>query len=278
MTQQPKTDKTLAISYFGLRRTIGFIGFLLPLVLSLGKMVIAGAGIEGSISAYYYTSMGAVFVGSLCAIGVFLLWYTYKGHDHVAAIVAGIFAIGVALFPTTPAPQTSAAVLNAFAPVPVSAQNTVGTMHVIFAALFFLTLAYMSIFLFTRTYARKDQNQHRAREFLASAFVTRTDEVDGLKSAKKKRNLIYRICGYTIVACIALMGLNALEKWDLLFWLETVAVMAFGFSWLVKGEAEQIRLRFMRSSKQTAKGDVTAHQGEKTSRVRPWFSRRGRCG
>ena len=257
MTQQPKTDKTLAISYFGLRRTIGFIGFLLPLVLSLGKMVVAGAGIEGSISAYYYTSMGAVFVGSLCAIGVFLLWYTYKGHDHIAAIVAGIFAIGVALFPTTPAKDdtpaqaASASALNVFAPMPASAQNTVGTMHVVFAALFFLTLAYMSIFLFTRTYARKDQ--HRVREFLASAFVTRTDEPDGLRSAKKKRNIIYRICGYTIVACIALMGLNALEKWDLLFWLETVAVMAFGFSWLVKGEAERIHFSFMRSSKQTQK-------------------------
>ena len=247
MNQRSADEHPLAVSYFGLRRTIGFIGFFLPLVLSLGNMFATGPGIEGSISAYYYTVMRDVFVGSLCAIGVFLLWYRYERHDHTAAVLAGIFAIGVALFPT--APEN-----------PTAAQETIRTVHVGFAALFFLTLAYMSIFLFTRTYPNKTRPPSRWRDYFAPLLVTKTVPGEGLEPVKKRRNLIYRICGYTMVVCIALMGLGAIpsigdrfEQWNPTFWLETGAVMAFGFSWLTKGEAEKMRLRFRRRGREPGK-------------------------
>ena len=103
MNRQSGTEHQLAMSYLGLRKAIGFIGVFLPLVLVLGKIFIEGTGIQGSISAYYYTVMRDVFVGSLCAIGVFLMSYRYQKYDTVAAILAGIFAVAVAVFPTAPA-------------------------------------------------------------------------------------------------------------------------------------------------------------------------------
>jgi hypothetical protein len=55
MNRQSGTERSLAMSYLGLRRAIGFIGIFLPLVLASGKIFIEGPGIQGSISAYYYT-------------------------------------------------------------------------------------------------------------------------------------------------------------------------------------------------------------------------------
>ena len=59
---------------------------------------------------------------------------------------------------------------------------------------------------------------------------------------KRLRNKIYRICGVTIVVCLILSPildrvLSAAVRAQLhpLFWLESIAVWAFSFSWLVKG-------------------------------------------
>ena len=70
---QLEANNYLVISYLSLRKAIGFIGLLLPLVLALGNLLLGDAGLETSISLYYYTNMGSVLVGSLCAIGTFLM-------------------------------------------------------------------------------------------------------------------------------------------------------------------------------------------------------------
>src|SRR5215468_1540580 len=94
----------LIISYLGLRKAVGFIGLGLPFVLIFGNQLFPDSPwFQYSISDYYYTHMRNVFVGSLCAIGVFLI--TYRGYDicdRIAGALASVFAIGVALFPTTP--------------------------------------------------------------------------------------------------------------------------------------------------------------------------------
>jgi hypothetical protein len=229
--RQSGTERALAMSYLGLRRAVGCIGIGLPFVLVLGKILIEGPGIQGSISAYYYTVMGNVFVGSLCAIGVFLLSYRYKKYDIIASVLAGIFAIGVALFPT--APELA----------PTATEKAIGTVHVVSAALFFVTLACISLFLFTKTRPDQTLRPHKPMEYLSLFVVTRTKAGQPLNPRKKWRNVIYRICGYTILACIAVMGLVAIpsirdhvKQWYPVFWLESLAVVAFGSSWLIKGE------------------------------------------
>ena len=62
---------------------------------------------------------------------------------------------------------------------------------------------------------------------------------------KTKRNRLYRVCGVVIAICIgiiAILGISAKvdtpgtggSPW--VFWLESIALCAFGLSWLVKGE------------------------------------------
>jgi len=210
MTSENTPVTPLVIGYLALRRAIGVIGTALPFVLVAGKWLIDGWGIQPSISAYYYTSMRDVFVGSICAIGVFLLSYHgYSRADDLAGNLACVFAAGLALFPTSP--LTGASPTQAF----------VGHIHVTLASAFFLTLAYFCLALFRKT-----------------------DPAKAMTARKKERNVVYTVCGYTILACIGLVAIDfaflrgsALQAIDPVFWLESAAVLAFGISWLTKGEA-----------------------------------------
>src|SRR5512143_1409059 len=102
MPKQQK-DSTLVFSYLTLRKAIGALGLALPFVLSFGAFLIFHQPVQNSISHYYWTGMRDVFVGMLFAIGFFLLSYQgYERADRIAGILACVFAVGVALFPTVP--------------------------------------------------------------------------------------------------------------------------------------------------------------------------------
>lgn len=210
MNNVQETNNWLVMSYLNLRRSIGVLGISLPFVVAIGKIVLQSPGILNSISAYYYSIMGDVFVGTLCATGVFL--WSYQGYDRrdaIAATFTALAAIGVALFPTTPA-------IN-----PTVNQTWIGMLHFMFAAAFFLALAYFALVLFRKT----NPNVPATR-------------------MKLMRNKVYTICGYTILAAIALIVAlryppddSAILTMSPVFWLESIACVAFGISWLVKGEA-----------------------------------------
>jgi hypothetical protein len=211
MTQpfQTRDASEYVISYKLLRKAVGVIGVTLPIVLVLGKYIIEGPGIQDSISSYYYTVMRDVFVGSLWAIAIFLM--AYKGpekKDDFYGNLACFCAIGVALFPTKPVPYATVQ------------EVSIGKLHLLFAGAFFLTLAYFCLGLFCKT----DQNREpTSRKFL--------------------RNRIYKICGYLIIGCIALITVfnfffqeTPVSNLNPVFWLESLAIWAFGWSWFTKGE------------------------------------------
>jgi hypothetical protein len=132
---QRRTTQTneLVISYLLLRKTVGWIGMLLPAVLLVGGVAMS-ASRPDSMSGYYYTPMRNVFVGALCALGVFLI--AYDGYDDVdrwITNIAGLGAIGVAFCPTKPAGPMSAS------------QNVLGDFHVGFAACTFTALGLMAL-------------------------------------------------------------------------------------------------------------------------------------
>jgi len=209
MSQQSGPQDPLVLSYLELRKAVGIIGLALPFVLAIGKILVEGPGIQSSVSGYYYTDLRNVFVGSLCAIGVFLLSCRgYDNKDRIAGSVACVFAIGVALFPTTPYADAT------------SQEKLIGALHWSFAALLFLTLAYFSLALFTKTAPNRDPTPQ-----------------------KLQRNIVYRVCGWTILACIFLIAVVALpavktlvERCTPVFWLESLAIVSFGVAWLTKGE------------------------------------------
>jgi hypothetical protein len=214
MKEKVETERPLIISYMTLRKAIGFLGVGLPFVVSLGALIIFRTGIQGSISSYYYTGMRDVFVGVLWTIGFFLL--CYKGYtitDTVAGILGSIFAVGITLFPTAPDQN------------PTAEAVIIGHIHLAFAAMFFLTLIFFSYYLFTKT--SKDPENHP---------VTKR---------KRQRNWVYKVCGVVMAVCIVLIGIyhflpdntaSLFRAYDPIFWLETIAIIAFGISWLIKGE------------------------------------------
>ena len=209
-------NQPLIISYLTLRKAVGILGFMLPIVLLIGNMILSECkDVQNSISDYFYTKMGYVMVGTLCAVGLFM--FCYKGYelkDTIASRVACVFALGIAFFPTTgPDRSTTCNFLQR------NGDHWVSTFHNIFAALFFLTLAYFCLVLFVKT----------------SGHPTKR---------KKERNVVYKICGYIILACIVLLFLyfkidklqEMLKDYKPILILEALALWAFGISWLTKGE------------------------------------------
>lgn len=211
MDQENAAGNSLVISYLELRKAVGYLGIALPFVVSFGAFLLQGQGIQGSISSYYHTEMHDVFVGILCAIGVFLGSYRgYERKDALAGNLACIFAVGVALFPT--------ALDNA-----TSHEKTIATIHAVSASLFFLTISYFALFQFTKT----DPSKTPTRK-------------------KHQRNTVYRICGYTMLTALALILVYSmapdsivarLKKFHPVFWFEAIAIEAFGIAWMTKGEA-----------------------------------------
>ena len=211
------SSNPLVRSYLFLRSGIGIIGVALPVVLVIGAIILDQRfEFLDSMSSYYNSVMRDVFVGSLWAIGIFLICYQYDHLDDLVSTVAGFCAIGLSLFPTPPDVGAT------------EQQVMIGKAHFLFATGFLVALAFMAFFLFTRGNPEKDK-------------VTDTD-----RKRKRRNNLIYRICGITMVACILLAALILFvpylsdNRWQHqyhpIFFIEFIATWAFGWAWFVKGQ------------------------------------------
>ncbi len=210
------SSNALIMSYLSLRIVVGILGIILPIVLFIGTRLIFNCShVQESISAYYHTGMRDAFVGIISAIAVFL--FTYKGYDRtddIAGNCASVFAVGVGFFPSSYFGLKTTCIQHHID------NGIFDVLHLISAALLFLILAYFSFFLFTKT--KGDPTEQ-----------------------KLKRNLIYRVCGILILVCILAIALYVLYlrgrfpylmNLRPIFWLESIALWAFGFSWLTKGE------------------------------------------
>lgn len=201
------------------RRLIGWIGLVLPallVVIAIERDGLARWRSLESISAYYYTGAVAAFVGMLVALALFL--FTYRGFDNphqkadrAVAIVAGLAALAVAFFPTA-APSGMPA-LSWWTP-------TTGVIHHAAALILFAMFSVFALWLF------------RLRP-------------DGTTETTGWRNKVYIACGLAIVACIAWAAYNGYTAREI-FVPESIALVAFSFSWLVKGYAAEALARNVR--------------------------------
>lgn len=205
------------ITYLALRKTVGGLGILFPVILIVGSFTFNGIEnlpncqkFQPSISAYYHTGMRDFFVGILCVIAIVFFAYRSKGdkQDNIAGTIAGIFTLGVAFFPTSV--EESSICMSK-----IIGNSFIGKIHLISAAFLFITLAFFSLILFTKD------------------------------AKRKKSKLIYQLCGSVMLGCIFLIGLyflflkrefSALEYYKPVLWIESIALFAFGISWLRKGE------------------------------------------
>ncbi|MDX2933940.1 hypothetical protein [Streptomyces ipomoeae] len=125
-----------------LRLGVGIIGVLLPLALPLGNWIAArldGHSGEdawpGSMSGSYYTSTRDIFVGALCALGIFLIIYRFNKLNDIMGTIAGCCALGVALSPTSP-------------PGADATESPVAVLHFVFAAALLLAMAAFCLLMY----------------------------------------------------------------------------------------------------------------------------------
>jgi hypothetical protein len=211
-----------ALSYRNMRAITGYVGLTLPVVLLMAGVV--DGHIESSLSAYYYTKVGNVFTGALCVIGVFLLAYrlTAWAVDNIATTLAGIAALGVAFFHAAPQNATLS-------------QLRLADVHLTCAAVLFILLGAISLFLFPN---------------------------DVLPSQRWRANW-YRALGALIWLSIALMPtLSSLassfyNREHVFFILETVCVMAFAASFILKGHGQPGNREFDKAAGQPSHATIS---------------------
>lgn len=247
--QQAQKPGSVVWSVQAVRLFVGWTAIVFPPVLWFGYLFFERTVHPGSISAYYYSSMQNAFVGFLVVLGASLIYYQYRTIDNWVSTIAGLSAIGVAFFPMAPTDHT-----------PTDWQQRVGYAHFAFAATSLIALAVMALFLFTRPARALDQTRvnvsylvHQVPWF-RNLPQTRAQLPQNLTKQKHWRNQVYEICGVIIVLCVVLLALTNFNVLRIpsqvhpVYWLESVAVWAFGVAWIVKGGA------FLRNGPQAQQG------------------------
>ena len=188
------------------RNVLGALGMLLPVISIFSGLFVRQKPDEWwwSISVTYYISPALAIILGACAI--FLLCYrSYKKIDTIINVLSGIFAMCVVLFPCE-GPYGIPYV--GFFQIPVAVSNII---HSASAMLLFALLSYNIGWLFTL-------------------------------GKSEKRNKVYRICSYSMIAIMVIFvlvliagafGLNY-PGW-LVMIVEALLLLFFGFAWLVKG-------------------------------------------
>lgn len=199
-----------------LRATIGWLGMLLPWIV-LFMSGVYEYGFPDSISAtYYLPTCVTPFMIILGSAG--LLLFSYKGYDKqddIVCTVAGAFAIGICLFSCGTKdligmwPELSQLTkVGTFQIIP----SVSGILHNICAIGFFGLLAYNSLFLFTKSGGNMTEN-------------------------KKKRNIIFRVCGIGMtISFLAIIPISIFKWWGGVWIVETIALAFFAISWLTKAD------------------------------------------
>ncbi|HYK70300.1 MAG TPA: hypothetical protein VEV45_20305 [Streptosporangiaceae bacterium] len=247
MDSGAQASNQLLGSYMTLRKAIGWIGICLPFAVFLGNWVIFSQHslgclapisdkLPGSLSGYYYSHMRDAFVGAMWAAGVFLFFY--RGRDWIdrwATNLAGLFALGIALFPTRgPArvPSNSCSPVTPLVAQPAPNAAAISIVHVVSLCGLMLMIAVMAA-RFTRTYSDDE----------IGAMTDEEKEIEQNPSLKRRNNRIYWGCvaGIVVAGAFALaqnffsVSVKANAPW--LLYAETIAFLAFGTAWFVKGRA-----------------------------------------
>ena len=262
----PRSEDEMVTDYLTLRAVIGMIAFFLVPVVYVANWLLftphVGAcfwpnpRLPDSLSGYYYTHMRNLFVGAMCAMGIFLA--AYRGidrRDTWFTNLAGLAAICIAVSPTNPpsyAPNgrnlffTPANVCGPTTPITYNVSTSqkvfgyvhMGSLMVLFAMVFLMVLVQ-----FTLTDQQSSEDPAGGKSTFAARLLKWCKSLFPSGNRKKKRrNLIYVLCAVGILACAALAVISAVSPSigltaHLLLFAECFAFAFFGFAWYVKGAA-----------------------------------------
>lgn len=203
-------------SYLLMRAMVGALGMALPLSLVfVDRLFFTGKPFpRDSLSAYYYSGMRELFVGTLFAIAIFLVTYKVMevNLDNTLSIFAGIAAVGVALFPTGRPTKALA-----FSPLQDRlGEGLVQQVHFGSAVAFIGSLAVLCFYFGLREGRRPARAKRRSPTFW---------------------RWWHWVCAGVIAGSLLFMFVAKLsgQPSKALLMGETISVWAFGTSWLMKG-------------------------------------------
>ena len=188
-----------------LRCLIGAFGMALPIIVVVLSLAY-GYGWPDSISATYFVPTCITpFMIILGAAGILLVCYMgYTVFDNILNTIAGLAAWGICLFPC-------AAQYGKIGTFQLDALLS-DSIHMACALTFFGILAFNSMFQFTKG--------------------------DGNPTPqKKKRNVIFRVCGVGMIASFVLLPLvqyGVIDVPHVIWVIEFIALQFFGISWITK--------------------------------------------
>ena len=198
--------------YMRIRNICGLLGVILPWLALFSAGLTEHPSKEWwySISATYYQS--PALVGVLAPAALVLICYIgYNKMDNWITTLSGVFGLGIVLFPVQVV-WIEPDIPVGFFQLPCYMSNY---FHCVCAALFFLFIAFNSIYLFTKT--------------------------GGNMTPKKiLRNRVYKTCGWGMVALMVVFGITCAipsAPGYITMIVEILLLHLFGISWLVKGEA-----------------------------------------
>ena len=186
------------------RFALGIICGLLPIGCLLFGLfgAIRGVNYDGwyeSISATYFANSNFCMIGALALCSFFLI--TYKGYDlgdRIYTLIAAVSAPLIVAFPCAAAPIEY---VGLFA-CPIKTSNII---HMIAAIALFGSFALMTLKQFT-------------------------------KGSHRRRNTIYRICGWSMLMFMAIIGIGYILNFPgyTTMICETGMLWAFSVAWIIK--------------------------------------------
>ena len=219
-------------SFYRLRKLIGTLGLLLPLMLTtLSNEFLA------TISHYYYSTTSFIFTSIVTCFGLFLVCYGgYKRDpkkewlsDNVITTIGGLAAIALVWVPTVCSESLSPAIdeVCKCQTYPMFGHDDDGKniVHLGSAALFFIMMGWMSIKRFPKGTKKK---------------------------GKAAKNFFYKLSGWVIIGSIVVLAIEKMivkdqfGDYDTII-LEIVAITFFGLSWLIKGKAVEDTVAFFKA-------------------------------
>jgi len=217
MIEKQDTDKNkLVNSYFMLRTIIGILGVLLPIIL-----VIIHGDILPSISLYYYSKSSIFFISILVTYGLLLI--TYKGYektqdekisDNKLTHFGGFMILIVVFVPTYCRLEFCNICFDKNFPLFSHNSDIFQIIHLFAAFFFFISMGIMSYYKFSRG------------------------------NNDKYNNSIYKVIGLIIGVSVIILiikffiivildkNFNYFKNDTFVF--ESIAIMAFGISWIIK--------------------------------------------
>jgi Protein of unknown function (DUF998) len=201
--------KMLLRAFRSLSTGTGAIALLFPFVLLVGDLLFFDARIlRTSLSAYYHSGMGDVFVAAVCVVGFILIAYRHprRRRESWVSLVAGMAMIVLAFFPTGMSSEGDQSV-----PPPImTAVPSSPRIHDWAAYVTFVALAAMSLFFAQRSSGKWIWLQR----FCAG--------------------LIFGALGVGVVNWLVLDA-ERLGPVGITWLVEVVAIWSFAVSWLVSG-------------------------------------------